>query len=206
MIPPGTSAGATPSASAPQNTNANANAPVANTNATLTGTCPCGSISITVVDAPLGSQLGRKGSDPNITIDASKTALQDRRQTLKMYFDLDMLSGRQIEKFFCSSCGWYVTLRLRCIVQLAYSGYSGYLFKRARLTRNSPVMSMTALLPGQVNLTMGLFPRIPASGFETSSSAFQPHRHQHLHPYAVHSQSRLDDAAQWSAKASAGLA
>jgi hypothetical protein len=90
-----------------------------------------------------------------------------------MYFDLDTMSGRQIEKFFCSSCG-------------------------------CPVMSMTALLPGQVNLTMGLFPRIPASGFETISSAFQPHRHQHPRPRSL--QGRLDDAVQWSAKANAGLA
>ncbi|KAL5051680.1 hypothetical protein BDW71DRAFT_202833 [Aspergillus fruticulosus] len=152
----------TPSASTPQN--ANSNAPVANAkaNATLTGTCPCGSISVAVTDASLGSKPGRKASNPDLTIDAEKTAIQDRRKTMKMYFDLDMMSGRQIEKFFCSSCG-------------------------------CPIMSMTALLPGQVNLTMGLFPRIPASGFETSQFAFQPHRH-HSHP------------VQWSAKANAGLA
>ncbi|KAL6228978.1 hypothetical protein BDW75DRAFT_246148 [Aspergillus navahoensis] len=156
--------GATPAASPPV-ANANANA-----NATLTGTCPCGSISITVTDASLGSKLGQKGSNPDLTIDAEKTAVQDRRKTLKMYFDLDTMSGRQIEKFFCSSCG-------------------------------CSIMSMTALLPGQVNLTMGLIPRIPASGFETSQSTFQPNHH---HPHPV--QARLDDAVQWSARENAGSA
>ncbi|KAL5003371.1 hypothetical protein BDV10DRAFT_180505 [Aspergillus recurvatus] len=172
---------ATPSASAPASAptpqNADSNGPVANANAnaTLTGTCPCGSISITVTDASLGSRPGRKGSNPDLTIDAEKTAIRDRRKTLKMYYDLDTMSGRQIEKFFCSSCG-------------------------------CPVMSMTALFPGQVNLTVGLFPRISASGFESSRSAFQPYRHQqpHTHPHPV--QSRLDDAVQWSANANAGLA
>ncbi|KAL3482053.1 hypothetical protein BJX99DRAFT_218077 [Aspergillus californicus] len=115
--------------------------------ATLTGTCPCGSISITVEsDHSLAS---KQHSQPNLIIDASKTALQDRRNTLKMYFDLDMMSGQQIEKFICSSCG-------------------------------SPILSTTALLPGRVNLTMGLSPLVPASGFEVQGSKIQaqpPHKH-----------------------------
>ncbi|KAL4736395.1 hypothetical protein BDV11DRAFT_193825, partial [Aspergillus similis] len=180
MVMSTTSAAPTHSASASAPQTANPNGPVASANAvaTLTGTCPCGSISVTVTDSSLGSKPGQRGSIPNLTIDAEKTAIQDRQKTLKMYFDLDTMSGRQIEKFFCSSCG-------------------------------CPVMSMTALLPGQVNLTMGLFPRIPASGFETASSAFQPHRPQHTHPHPHPRprslQGKLDDAVQWSAKANAGL-
>ncbi|KAL4764902.1 uncharacterized protein BDW70DRAFT_94726 [Aspergillus foveolatus] len=175
MVMSTTNAAPTPSASAsaPQTANSNGSIACANPVATLTGTCPCGSISVTVTDRSLEGKPGQRDSNPNLTIDAEKTAIQDRQKTLKMYFDLDTMSGRQIEKFFCSSCG-------------------------------CPVMSMTALLPGQVNLTMGLFPRIPASGFETTSSAFQPYRHQHPHPRSL--QGRLDDAVQWSAKANAGLA
>ncbi|KAL4943101.1 hypothetical protein BDV06DRAFT_221532 [Aspergillus oleicola] len=141
-------------------------------NATLTGICPCGSISITVTESDL-SIRNDQASTSSLVIDASKTAIQDKKNTLKMYFDLDMMSGRQMEKFFCSSCG-------------------------------SPVMSMTALLPGRVNLTMGLTPRIPSSGFEARTTALQPPVLPHRHSHSAHG--KLDDEVQWGAKANAGLA
>ncbi|RDW90554.1 uncharacterized protein DSM5745_02329 [Aspergillus mulundensis] len=163
-------------ASTPQNprspdATANANA---NTDTTLTGTCPCGSISITVQasDPSLRNDQDNSKNANALTIDADKTAIQDRRSTLKMYFDLEMMSGRQIEKFFCSSCG-------------------------------SPVMSMTALLPGRVNLTMGLAPRVPESGFENRQTALRPPA---LPRHSQSGKGKLDDAVQWSTKANAGVA
>ncbi|KAL4910285.1 hypothetical protein BDW74DRAFT_173741 [Aspergillus multicolor] len=158
-----------PTLTAPASTPQNHQSP--DTSTALTGTCPCGSISLTVNEFDLSIQNGQ-GNDTNLTIDANKTAIQDRKSTLKMYFDLDMMNGRQIEKFFCSSCG-------------------------------EPVMSMTALLPGRVNLTMGLRPRVPESGFEARRSAMQPPALPHRHSQG---KGRLDDAVQWSAKANAGLA
>ncbi|KAL6229916.1 hypothetical protein BDW75DRAFT_234825 [Aspergillus navahoensis] len=140
-------------------------------NATLTGTCPCGSISITVTESDL-SLRNDQGSTSSLVIDASKTVIQGRRNTLKMYFDLDM-SGRQMEKFFCSSCG-------------------------------SPVISMITLLPGRVNLTMGLTARIPTSALEARTTALQPLVLPHRHSHSAHG--KLDDAVQWGAKANAGLA
>ncbi|KAL4807306.1 hypothetical protein BDV18DRAFT_137423 [Aspergillus unguis] len=87
----------------------------------LTGTCLCGSIHITIKDPSLWDS--RRGNRPcpcanancrkmvgsyamsSLTIEEEKVDIRDRRRTLKMYSDLDMMSGRQVERFFCSECG-----------------------------------------------------------------------------------------------------
>ncbi|KAL4958551.1 Mss4-like protein [Aspergillus filifer] len=85
---------------------------------TLTGTCSCGSVRITLNDPSLWTKQpgrlchsanGRKVSGSynpsNLDIEESKTHIEDPRRVLKMYFDLDIMSGRQVDRYFCSNCG-----------------------------------------------------------------------------------------------------
>ncbi|KAL4925068.1 uncharacterized protein BDV17DRAFT_191785 [Aspergillus undulatus] len=81
---------------------------------TITGTCLCGSIQVTLNDSYLLSKRhanGRKISESsssvaaNLSIEESKTHIDDRHRTLNKYADLDTMSGRQVDRYFCSSCG-----------------------------------------------------------------------------------------------------
>ncbi|KAL4944571.1 Mss4-like protein [Aspergillus oleicola] len=90
---------------------------------TLIGTCLCGSICVTIRDPSLWTKcLGhlchcancRKVSGSyvtsNLNIKEATIHIDDLHRVLKMYIDLDTMSGREVGRYFCSNCEFSIKL------------------------------------------------------------------------------------------------
>lgn len=86
---------------------------------TLTGSCLCGSIQVTIKDDELWSKRRghlchcancRKVSGSyvasNLNIEEDKTSIDDKQGTLKVFADHETGSGKPVDRYFCSNCGW----------------------------------------------------------------------------------------------------
>lgn len=84
----------------------------------LTGTCLCGSIQVTINDNELFTK--RRGHlchcancrkvagsyvASNLVIEEEKVKIEDRNGTLKEFIDKNTLSGKELSRFFCGTCG-----------------------------------------------------------------------------------------------------
>lgn len=85
----------------------------------LTGTCLCESIRVTITDSELWTE--RRGHlchcancrkvagsyvASNLNIEEEKVQVEDRQNTLKKFIDRNTGSGVELERYFCSNCGW----------------------------------------------------------------------------------------------------
>lgn len=85
----------------------------------LTGTCLCTAIRVTITDSELFTKprghlchcancrkVAGSYVSSNLAIEKEKVQVADEGEKMKMYRDLATGSGKAVERYFCSGCGW----------------------------------------------------------------------------------------------------